>query len=144
MSDMKDMKEQVNIEIKEIKETEEKPMFPEYVYRLTYIFGSLFLLISFIVLVFITYKKNSSKFWLNQIAKYIVVFVILLICGCLARYCNVKVNYTRKVSHLTLVFFPYLLDKIIIDFEESIITELWTSWILGFIWLCCIEPIQKK
>jgi phytol kinase len=123
-----------------------KNIFEDYK-KTIYILCFLALLVSFITLIPLTLQVNkfhNAKFWLNQVAKYSIIFIIQFICGiCVTKY-NVKVNYTRKIIHMTYFFIPYLLDKLLIDFNKNVYTELWNMWLILFSLFVIIEPIRNK
>jgi len=47
----------------------------------------------------------------STIAKGVALTVVMLSTGALARYFNIKVNYTRKINHFAIFFLPVFIDK---------------------------------
>jgi len=47
----------------------------------------------------------------STVAKGFALTVVMLSTGTLARYFNVKVNYTRKINHFAIFFMPVFIDK---------------------------------
>ena len=48
----------------------------------------------------------------------------------LVKYREVKVNYTRKVVHISYFVWPQLLDKYFLPYQTSTYIELWNIWII--------------
>ncbi|MHA1489509.1 MAG: hypothetical protein ACTSRI_07625 [Promethearchaeota archaeon] len=90
---------------------------------------------------------------MNQVIKFIIYFIIWYITGLLVLKKGVKVNYTRKINHFSLLFIPFLLDMILrpispSDGSESMEGDLFFSAIgllLGLIYfLFFIKPIRER
>lgn len=64
-----------------------------------------------------------SNLFINQLAEFILIHVIVFLEGLLVLKYNWKVNYTRKINHFFVFFSPYLL-KIIFPFEESLYSQI--------------------
>jgi dolichol kinase len=60
----------------------------------------------------------AYSFWLNQLVKISLIFLIAYLGGLWVEQKGVKVNYTRKINHFALFFLPFFLDRLI-PFEES-------------------------
>jgi dolichol kinase len=58
------------------------------------------------------------NFWVNQLIKIAILFLIAYLCGLWVERRGVKVNYTRKINHFALFFLPFLLDRLL-PFEET-------------------------
>ena len=56
----------------------------------------------------------------STIAKGFALAVTMLLAGVLARYFNIKVNYTRKINHFALFFLPVFIDK---QFDTETFTD---------------------
>ena len=50
----------------------------------------------------------------STVAKGIALGTTMLLTGALARYLSVKVNYTRKVVHISYFIWPQLLDILLL------------------------------
>ena len=61
----------------------------------------------------------GKLFWINQIIKLIVFFLITYYGGWLVRYRGVKVGYTRKINHFALFFLPLFVDDLF-PYEKSL------------------------
>jgi dolichol kinase len=61
-------------------------------------------------------------FFFNQLTEFVLIHAIALLLGFLVRKYGIRVNYTRKINHFFVFFFPYLLKRIF-PFEETIITQ---------------------
>lgn len=48
-----------------------------------------------------------------QLIKSVIIFIVWYLSGLLVLKKNVKVNYTRKINHFTLLIIPYLMDMIL-------------------------------
>ena len=109
--------------------------------------NSAILFVSCIVLSTLTvlYNDDLDKyFWINQGTKYIIVSIIQYFMALLVVYKNVKVNYTRKVIHVSYFMIPQLLDILLIKYEKNKYTEFWNVWIILFLLLLLSEPIRNK
>ena len=109
--------------------------------------NSAILFVSCIVLSTLTilYNNDLDKyFWINQGTKYIILSIIQYFMALLVVYKNVKVNYTRKVIHVSYFLIPQLLDIILIEYEKNKYTALWNVWIILFLLLLLSEPIRAK
>ena len=105
------------------------------------------LFVSCIILSTLTvlYNDDLDKyFWINQGTKYIIVSIIQYFMALLVVYKNVKVNYTRKVIHVSYFMIPQLLDILLIKYEKNKYTEFWNVWIILFLLLLLSEPIRNK
>jgi len=79
----------------------------------------------------------------STIAKGFALTVVMLSTGILARYFNIKVNYTRKINHFAIFFLPVFIDKqfnaeTFTDFIYLAISALITTLSL----LAFYEPIR--
>ena len=109
--------------------------------------NSAILFVSCIILSTLTvlYNDDLDKyFWINQVTKYIIVSIIQYFMALLVVYKNVKVNYTRKVIHVSYFMIPQLLDILLIKYEKNKYTEFWNVWIILFLLLLLSEPIRNK
>jgi phytol kinase len=84
-----------------------------------------------------------DNYWINEIIKTFILFLSAFFLGLWVKTKGVKVNYTRKIFHFILFFFPiYLSSKI--PFEAS----LYTTTLSGLIFLLCVlimaEPIRFR
>jgi len=112
-----------------------------------FIINVFFLSTSVIIITTITFLYNEEfdkYFWLNQIIKYIAITIIQFIMAFLVTSYNIKVNYTRKVIHISYFLIPQLLDTIIIRYQRNIITEIWNVWIILLLLIILSEYIRKK
>ena len=117
-----------------------------YSYSL-FIINSLILLGSFIVLTVLTVLYNSDLdkfFWINQLIKYCIVSIIQYTMSLLVIYKDVRVNYTRKVIHISYFLWPQLLDILLIKYEKNKFTEFWNVWIILCLLLALSEHVRKK
>jgi CDP-diglyceride synthetase len=133
---------------KEIEEPNNKILdfFCHYSYSL-FIINSLILLCSFIVLTVLTVLYNSDLdkfFWINQLIKYFLVSIIQYTMSLLVIYKDVRVNYTRKVIHISYFLWPQLLDILLIKYEKNKFTEFWNVLIILCLLLVLSEHVRKK
>ena len=80
----------------------------------------------------------------STVAKGFALTAVMLSTGVLARYFNVKVNYTRKINHFAIFFLPVFIDQqfnaeTFTDFIYLAISALITTASL----LAFYEPIRK-
>ena len=54
-----------------------------------------------------------------QLIKTAIIFIVWYLSGLLVLKKNVKVNYTRKINHFTLLIIPYLMDMILKRTEDA-------------------------
>ena len=111
-----------------------------------FIIYSFFLLISGIVLITVTilYDYSNNKFWINQLLKYVLVCIIQYGMALLVKYKNAKVNYTRKVIHISYFLLPQLLDIILLHYTKNKLTEFWNLWIILVLLIIMSEHIRDK
>lgn len=117
-----------------------------YSYTIFFI-NLLFIIVTSIVLVTITIIYNSDLdkyFWVNQGSKYVVISIIQYMMAYLVIYIDIKVNYTRKVIHVSYFLIPQLLDLILIKYDKNKFTELWNVWIILFLLIILSEPVRKN
>jgi len=57
----------------------------------------------------------------STIAKGFALTVVMLSTGALARYINIKVNYTRKINHFAIYYLPVFID---IQFNAETFTDV--------------------
>ncbi len=57
--------------------------------------------------------------FMAQLIKMVIIFIVWYLSGLLVLKKNVKVNYTRKINHFTLLILPYLLDMILKRTEDA-------------------------
>ena len=84
------------------------------------------------------------KFGLNQLIKYLIISTIQYFMALLVIHKKVKVNYTRKVIHISYFIFPQLLDIIFLKYEKNRYTEMWNIWIILFLLLMLSEHVRNK
>ena len=107
----------------------------------------IYLLISFIILITITFLYNDKLdylFGVNQLLKYLLVLFIQFIMALLVIYKDAKVNYTRKVVHISYFIWPQLLDIILIDYHKNLYTEIWNVWIILLLLFLANEKFRNK
>ena len=107
----------------------------------------IFILISGIIIGIVTglYNPDLDKFfWINQLIKYLLISIIQYIMALLVVYKNAKVNYTRKVIHISYFLIPQLLDIILIKYKKNLYTECWNIWIILLLLILLSEKIRKK
>ena len=80
----------------------------------------------------------------STVAKGFALTAVMLSTGVLARYFNVKVNYTRKINHFAIFFLPVFIDQqfnaeTFTDFIYLAISAMITTTSL----LAFYEPIRK-
>lgn len=74
-----------------------------------------------------------SNFWLNELLKAVVLYGSAFLLGLWVVRRGVRVNYTRKIFHFVLFFFPLLLaDRL--PYDASIATTL----LSGAVFVLCI------
>ena len=71
-----------------------------------------------------------------MIIQYIMALIVI--------YKNVKVNYTRKVVHISYFIWPQLLDILLLKYEKNKYTEFWNIWVILLLLLILSEPIRHK
>jgi phytol kinase len=112
-----------------------------------FVFNSILLIISLLVLVTITllyYPELSYKFWINQLSKYFLIMIIQYLMALLVIYKNIKVNYTRKVVHISYFLWPQLLDIKLLNYDKTKITEFWNVWIIFFLLYMVSHYLREK
>ena len=119
-------------------------------YYYIFLVNTLILLITGICLScfsYLSYTHQTNQpyiFWLNQLSKYIIITLIQYFSSLLAKNYKIKVNYTRKIVHISYFIWPQILDKLLIKYDKTIYTELWNIWIILFLLLLMSYPIRKR
>ena len=114
---------------------------------LIFLLSFIFIISSAIILITLTLLNNDNhdrRFWYNQLSKYILLVLIQYGMALLVIYKNVKVNYTRKVVHISYFILPQLLDNFILHFEKDQYTEFWTCWIIFFLLFLIAKPFRSR
>jgi len=111
-----------------------------------FIIYSLILFISGVVLITLTilYNFSNQNFWINQLLKYVLVSTIQFFMAMLVKYKDAKVNYTRKVIHISFFLWPQLLDIVLLKYTKNKLTEFWNLWIILVLLLFMSEHIRNK
>jgi len=110
-----------------------------------FIFNSIFLVCSFVALLVLQHSTDLNYlFWINQILKYCLILVIQYGMAMLVIHYNVKVNYTRKVIHMSYFLWPQLLDKELSTYNKDKYTEFWNVWIVLFLLFLGCKHIRDK
>jgi len=85
----------------------------------------------------------ADNFWINEVLKGIVLFALAFVLGRWVIEKRIRVNYTRKILHFILFFFPIFIISLN-PFEQSLTTVL----ISGLNVLLCMglfsEPLRKR
>ncbi len=89
-------------------------------------------------------NENHRIFWINQVVKYSSIFLIQLICGLAVKRYNFKVNYSRKIVHISYFVIPQLLDTVILYFDKTIYTELWNIAIIYVLLISILEVVRSR
>lgn len=83
------------------------------------------------------------NFWLTLVICLGVNFSISYSTGLLVRHKNVKVNYTRKINHFALFFFPIFLNNIF-TFEKTLTGTVIRMGVMVVSLLIYIEPVRNR
>ena len=132
-----------------ISETKETSIILNFFCKWSYqffLFFSTLLFLGFTTLLPLTiiYGDIDYMFGLNQIIKYFIISIIQYLMALLVINCNAKVNYTRKVIHISYFIFPQLLDVLFLKYEKNRYTELWNIWIILFLLLLLSDFVRQK
>lgn len=87
---------------------------------------------------------SDQRFWINQGVKYGSIIVVQVITGLMVTQYGVKVNYTRKITHIFYFVIPQLLDTELLEFEKTIYTELWTIGIILMSMVAMFHPFRSR
>lgn len=80
---------------------------------------------SYLIISILQNRKNLEEKWIKnsvnviinllmtQLIKSVIIFIVWYISGLLVLKKNVKVNYTRKINHFTLLIIPYLMGIVL-------------------------------
>lgn len=124
-------------------------LYHEYTKSMSYIFIVL-VLATFTTLTTVTITQklidsdNQRRFWINQMVKYFSIFIIQLICGLYVKHRDFKVNYSRKIVHISYFAIPQLLDTVILPFNKTIYTELWNITIIYCLLLVLLKIVRSR
>lgn len=112
-----------------------------------FLINTIFIFLFFVVLLTTTILFNPDLdylFFVNQGSKYILVLCIQYVMALLVIKYNVKVNYTRKVIHMSYFLWPQILDKELLEYKKNKYTEFWNVWIVLFLLLMISEEVRKR
>ena len=112
-----------------------------------FIFNSAILLWGFISLIIIGIEYEhelNNLFIVNQLSKYFLIMIIQYLMAKLVINFGAKVNYTRKVIHMSYFLWPQLLDNELLTYEKNKYTEFWNVWIILFLLLLVSEEIRNR
>jgi dolichol kinase len=84
-----------------------------------------------------------SAFWLNEMIRTAVMFVIAYLLGLWVLRAGIRVNYTRKIQHFALFFFPMALAAWI-PFTPNVFTFFATSLVFLASLALYVEPIRSR
>lgn len=135
--------------------------FDKFLNQYLFLLISFFIFLLFVVLIIISlvYDANEKNvnniesaesaednltFWGNLFLKYVVIIGLQFITSYFVRNYNLKVNYSRKIMHLSFFLWPQLLDNLLLTFESNIITQFWNIWVVLFTLYLLMEKIRKK
>jgi dolichol kinase len=85
----------------------------------------------------------SLAFFIFQVAKFAVLFIIIIITGSIASQGRLKVNYTRKINHFAIAFLPELLYKVIY-YEINDLTVVAGAVISLSYFALLIKPVRSR
>ena len=83
-------------------------------------------------------------FWLNQVLKYLVISAIQYICGVMVKSHGVKVNYTRKIVHVSYFIWPQILDQVVLDYSSNLYSEIWNIYLVLLLLFFASEPFRQR
>jgi dolichol kinase len=84
-----------------------------------------------------------SAFWLNEIIRTAVMFVIAYLLGLWVLRAGIRVNYTRKIQHFALFFLPMALAAWI-PFAPNVFTFFATALVFLASLALYVEPIRSR
>ena len=134
-----------NNEIKEEKieikyEIDTKTTDEEYLNNYQYFFIYFTCFLSFLGMIIgsIIYEINNNtdkkiiiKLFTKKFILYTVIVLETILNGFLKKKYKIKVNYTRKINHIFIWSFPFIIDRLI-NIDENIISILWNIWFSFF------------
>lgn len=85
----------------------------------------------------------ESSFWLNQAFKFSIFYLIAYFSGMLVLKKGLRVNYTRKINHFVLFFFPHFLGKVL-PFRQTTQTILIGSFLSVMSLLIYLKPVRER
>ena len=140
-TDSKDIENNLDNE----NDLDESILYVYYKYNFSFFIFSLIILgILFIcLLVFTINSKFDNMFILNQFCRYLVICITQYLSALLVIYKNVKVNYTRKIIHISYFIWPQIFD-LLFGYEKSVYTELWNVWIILILLLMMHKIIRDR
>jgi hypothetical protein len=125
---------------------EENEIFKKYS-KIFFSISSIFIFFSGIILITLTIIYDTidrQHFWINQFLKYLLISIVQVLAALLVIKYNVKVNYTRKLVHISYFIFPQILDKLFLDFKKNFYTECWNIWIILVLLVVLAKPIRSR
>jgi phytol kinase len=106
-----------------------------------------FLLLGGIILGWVSFQdkfQSDRIFWASQISKYAVITLIQYMCSLLVKHYKIKVNYTRKVVHISYFIWPQILDYLIVNYTSNIYSELWNVYMILLLLFMASEPFRNR
>jgi dolichol kinase len=84
----------------------------------------------------------EKSFLVNQLVEFLFLHALAILEGLAVIYWNIKVNYTRKINHFFVFFFPVFLKQYL-PYEENTMT-LCLLPVTGLLSLCIYLPFIRK
>ena len=106
-----------------------------------------FLMFSGGVLMWFSYQdkfESDKRFWINQVLKYLLINVIQYFCSILVRNYSVKVNYTRKIVHISYFIWPQILDHLVLNYSGNVYSEIWNIYLVLLLLFFVSEPFRNR
>ena len=148
-SDEEKFNDEIDVEINILNDQDDENKFLKLICdnsQKIFILNLMFLIFMFAPLLYFTIAEAgfNNKFILNQFLKYIFLVVIQYIMALVVVRYNFKVNYTRKIVHMSFFLWPQILDNLIIIYQKDKYTELWNVWIILFLLFINSKEIRSK
>ena len=149
LSDIKEENIEIDLEVEKSNDKDDKkllhddvePMKTKY-YIATYI-GMLLLFIGLIVATFDYYNnKDAWEIMMKKSIIYSTIMILLIFNGIAKQRYNIRVNYSRKVSHILIWSATFIADQIA-NIDESMISILWNVFFAALGLMLWTIPIRK-
>ncbi len=85
----------------------------------------------------------QSDFWVNQLFKFLMVYLFAYLAGLLVLHYNLRVNYTRKINHFVIFFLPHFLGKVM-PFQQTTLTIMLGSLLSMASLASLIKPLRQR
>ena len=126
--------------VDEYMSDEDVPMLPQ-----KYYIGIYLTIISFFIILLgitIEFEDKAYRIFIKKAITFCLIIIIPCLNGYFKEKYDLKVNYTRKINHISFWSVPFILDALI-DIQENIISVSWNIFFVMGGLMLFMKPIRN-